>query len=522
MEVKMERIPSILNRCSKQGEDARNKSPEVQKKTEEILREELSATSERDENTLRARGNFLQKKEEETGKNISQVSQGLPVSTHVLSLWMGSIFLLFGLLLIAGESVLINWTMKPFGFEREGIIIAVCLTLALSLASEQYLSHIKKVNPVAYHKYALWLITVSLSLLLVTGFVLANIRGHFLETQMQMNSELVSTVQGAENFYKRATALPLLMGILSVAVGLVVGILIHANLSRVIISAKSVWLNWKLERIKVKKQRVIEDVLGRRNLVNLGICEYQKGLVKNERIRKKLDLHHPAIIIILTLLLIFLLSVSLRAEERESVIVMLDTSRSSLCKGNSGEKDFEKNLEIVVEIIKKLKPGTHFRILLITEKSFDSSAIVLDRTLPRIKGYFGQVLDRSKLELIRSFENLDIKADAQGTDIFGALNLASMLFQDETGAKTLVLISDMKNTAKVNLEKMAYIRESVHEKVSLFIPNLSGVQIYVASVSTCGKDHEYWLSLRRFWEKFFESSGGEVVLFTMERRIDFK
>ena len=126
--------------------------------------------------------------------------------------------------------------------------------------------------------------------------------------------------------------------------------------------------------------------------------KFMKGKLEKMENRKFLIKH---IICLFSLLTFVLLSAETTgAKDRESITILIDLSRSTLCKDYSGITDFQKNINTVTEIINQLERYTHLRILAITENSFGKTYSILEDSLSKDEGAFKEKLTKQKLGLI--------------------------------------------------------------------------------------------------------------------------
>jgi hypothetical protein len=108
-----------------------------------------------------------------------------------------------------------------------------------------------------------------------------------------------------------------------------------------------------------------------------------------------------------------------------------------------------------------------------------------------------------------------------GTDLIGALFLASDIFQRDASAsdKLLLIFSDMENsTPELDLE-----HASGTDALLLFgnalIPNLKGVDVQISGVDAAHKSIAYWQNVKNFWTKYLSRAGAKVRSYTALREL---
>ena len=126
-------------------------------------------------------------------------------------------------------------------------------------------------------------------------------------------------------------------------------------------------------------------------------------------------------------------------------------------------------------------------------------------------GYFGEKLARAKRRLEISWRNRsrDLSPQFPGTDLFGALLVASQIFQ-KAGARrrdVLVVFSDMWQEAReFNFGKTTEpcAPEAMERvKAQKLLANLRDAEVYALGTDSPGKDKSEWVCVREFWSKYF-------------------
>ena len=228
-----------------------------------------------------------------------------------------------------------------------------------------------------------------------------------------------------------------------------------------------------------------------------------------EKTRSLLTSFLPLLLILGALFLYLLISGKAHADQH---IVLLDISRSVEVQGYQGvSTEYEKNFNGVIDYVTNhLNPTDRILIIAITGESFSRPFVLAEAQLPKKKGYFGEIIGKEKLRLIKVLKGLNLKPSAESTDIIGAVNLTGIYFAAVSERKRLVIFSDMRQCGQgLNFEKPSLIRVDYlmnRMKELHLIPSLEGVDVWCLGVHTAGKDAAYWKSLRDFWSRFSEKA----------------
>jgi len=282
--------------------------------------------------------------------------------------------------------------------------------------------------------------------------------------------------------------------------------------------------------LRKRQEIIVRQIIEWEHLPQIKVREFESGVIlglKHKDPQFDFGKYLSPLVAILLALAIFVLikGIAWGSEgfPTESVIILLDLSGSSLSKDYKGEEEFQKNLKVIPEIIKQLKPNTFLRVIAIKEMSFGKPFIIIEGLIPAERGVFNEKEAKAKLSLIKCWEKLKPeKANFKRTDIFGSLVLASNLFTDKDGiTKIIIILSDMRECGReFDLEKPASIDIKILEKIkdSGLIPSLKGVKIWVLGVHSSGKTEVYWKTLKEFWLRYFEQAGANIISYSMDRR----
>jgi hypothetical protein len=98
--------------------------------------------------------------------------------------------------------------------------------------------------------------------------------------------------------------------------------------------------------------------------------------------------------------------------------------------------------------------------------------------------------------------------------------LAGQIFEETEGKKTLVILSDMRNsTTDMDLESQPLVigHSSPSQRNLPGQTQIRALQVYVLGVDGSGRSTSYWESLQEFWGKFFRSAGANLRMFSTLR-----
>jgi hypothetical protein len=138
------------------------------------------------------------------------------------------------------------------------------------------------------------------------------------------------------------------------------------------------------------------------------------------------------------------------------------------------------------------------------------------------KGYFSEKLAKNKLVVMNKWKEIKLQPEAKGTDVFGALVLASILFEKECKTKMLITLSDLRNSKDIDMENVPVVDANIMSKVEArgLVADLKDVKVWALGVSTTKKSYQYWNSLKEFWGQYFQKTGANLISFTVERKWD--
>ena len=143
------------------------------------------------------------------------------------------------------------------------------------------------------------------------------------------------------------------------------------------------------------------------------------------------------------------------------------------------------------------------------------SCTVLDNSLD-----CGKALDEQERKVLDASNTILANA-SRGTDVFGGLELASQFFEayPDVGERTVLLLSDMVQFG--NGIRMTALKTWSDDEIADLMSrapavDLSGVRVYVVgagSTASAEMSPEQIAGIERFWSRWFERSGAEVVFY---------
>lgn len=507
-------IKKLLSWCRREGIKARNESPERQSMIQMVVKEKVEVVGDWIANRLKLYGNYLTAKLQDLGERLKEACMNMSIEVHRRNYRIGIVYTIPLILIIFAEIWLNNWMFSPFQLAFEGFLISIVITTVGALSVHLLLNRLKEGNPVIYSGVKLILLILAVVLLVVIIPTLSDIRGELTQAKKESDN-LNETVEKSEAFFNKASG-PLIraMMLLGFSMFITAGLVLHEAFGRLVISGRAVRIQKEIDRIRRKLIRIGEALESCQHLVKLGMIEFKMGLYRGIREERKYWLTSGS------LFLVFLLSAGfVNASEQRSVTALFDVSKSTRCNDHSGESEFQKNHDYISRMLEELNHDTTVKVIGITGASFKEPYVMLDGYLSKERGAFGEVLAKNKLSIIKHWEEQDLKPISNETDIFSALFLASLLMEDESQSRSLIILSDMRNSVGVNIESLPVIGDAEIQKVEdeNMIPDLTGIRVYCLGVSPCGKSLKYWQSLERFWKIYFQKAGAELVCFSIER-----
>jgi len=447
--------------------------------------------------------------------------------------------LCFLIIAASGEFLLAHWTFSNFGNDPHYTFIISAAFVALTLETmDLYLKLMRRKFPEYDSQILLSLVGLSVILILLVFLFGAEIRQQLYQMTafLSIDSSLENQVAQADRF-SGSSSVMVIMLTLGLATIIMSGLCYHLAKTLILNSAPILSLHRKQSGVRKRLMRILDELSELNTLVSDFIARFwlayeKEGLKsatksngnKRDELIKNLffALLLPITLVGVAFVLFFLLRSKAHAAEYQ---VYLDKSTSVKVADYTGkETEFTKNIHSIEMIIRNnISPGDSIKVIAVTEDSFSKPHILLDAVVIKENGQFGKNVARQKLALVEQWKSIELKPQAKGTDLFGSMNLASILFKPGEHDKNIILFSDMRNVSYgYNFEKIeTFNTDALIRQVGKrgLIPQLPGVNVYCLGVHTAGVGPVYWAGLRGFWEQFFKKSNSKSFYFTIERRL---
>ncbi len=497
-------------------------------------------------NYLNSKINRYVEKEREIMKEMSMhgdVPKGMAGANILRSLMM-LVLLSFS---VMGEFSLAKWTIQPFGLgEVETNFLAVMILIFTLEGMSYFLTILRKKFPASQENLFLILGLASILLLVLIILVGAEIRGQLfhMSTLKELAPSPEETIKGAENFYKETSgSFIVLMVCLSMAV-LVIGGLSWHDLRNRFFPSISLWMLHKAhEKIRKEMQTLTEAIIEIEIRVQKFLSELDFTYLREKLI---LSARGPSAgsflsrlqsenrnnfwkVIGLTILLILGVIVfffAFRGIARSETVIFLDLSQSmAACDYSGQESEFQKNVRGVEAYLTNISSGEDLKVIGVTERTFSTQYVLLEGKITNRKDAFGQGTARDRLNLLNKWRGLKLEPSAPGTDLFGAMQLAEIIFGKNSKNRKLIFFSDMQqcgqgfNIEAPNVLNSRGLLKEVTQKG--LVASLDGAVVWCLGVHSTGKAPSYWKSLREFWTLYFQQARvKELKAFTPERRVN--
>jgi len=447
-----------------------------------------------------------------------------------------------------GEFVFASWMIKYFGLSVfETHLVAATIVVISLKAFDHYLTAFRQRYPQAEN--TIFLLTsfmgiVPVFLLIFFGALIRQ-ELNMATTATSLSGHLEEIVRQANQFYEKNTGNYLWMMVtLTVAFVVVGGISYHVAKARISMSIPYLSLYRSLKKVRNDMLKLGKAISAQNSRIAGFTADFESGFVEaqvaqaqkestqntmlnnSQKVKKKYELgpivFNPLIVIVIAVLIfLFLIGKANGAQQ----IILLDISKSVDVKDYSQkETAFQKNVTAIEDFIRHhISPGDYLKIIGITENSFSQPYYILDSQISKDKGAFGEGLAREKLASLNKWKKQNLQANAEATDIFGAVNLAAISFLPNEPQKNLIIFSDMRQCAYgINFERPEKIQsEIVLKKIEQLglIPEMKGVTVSCLGVHSAGKTPVYWSSMKEFWTRYFTRAKATLLIFSMERRI---
>jgi MFS family permease len=355
------------------------------------------------------------------------------------------------------------------------------------------------------------------------GTLLAAIRGDLLSQQVHemapaivIEDEVPPTPPPQTSFYDSThDSLRILMLLLALAIDLGAGVAIHRALLLGGSSREDFEkLSRELANIQERLAEIVFEITALDHAPGIFVARFWRDFYRSmltQTVRQA-----ATKLLGLALCLLFFGGGRAFGQQRLNLVIAVDLTASETVKDHDGQSQFGKNIQGVTRLLASAPANSKIAIIGITEDSFTRPYILLSAAVSDDQGYFGERLARARQQLIRAWQRraAQLRPNARGSDVLGALLVASALFQEVPARqrKILVLYSDMRHvTPALNLESPAHISVALAtvENVRL-LTNLSGVEVFVLGADAAGANVSQWESLKQFWTTYFKKAGATL------------
>jgi hypothetical protein len=433
-------------------------------------------------------------------------------------------------ILVVAGFVLSLYTFEPYQLGLKGLFY--CLGIAISVP---YLVE-TALNRLASEKLIRVLVTVAGIVALVSVMTLAAVRGELLARHTQEDSSSV-VIEGEEqqanqtkstSFY--SDTVPLLqfvMVLLVFAMEVGAGIAMH--------EAERVSANFgesydELQRARAKAQeklaQLAQEILALQGEPALFVWKFWRDF--HWAVLKR-SIGNAAKAFMVGALSFFLLSASAaKAQQPLELVVLIDLSQSVSANGPDSRSEFQKNVAAVFQVLGQVSAGAHVTVLGITHDSFAQPYFLLSATVAFEPGYFGEKLAsaRQRLETAWKTRSRDLTPSFGGSDLFGALLVASQVFQKGGPGRrdVLVIFSDMwQETREFNFGKITDLcSPEVIEKIKAqkLLANLRDADVYALGTDSPGRKRNEWGCAHELWTKYFLEAQATLRTYSVLRSLE--
>jgi hypothetical protein len=224
------------------------------------------------------------------------------------------------------------------------------------------------------------------------------------------------------------------------------------------------------------------------------------------------------------LAVLLIMSSYAKADEPLNLVIALDLTKSVAVGSPGQSQEFEKNVQATGHILTCAPANAHVTVMGITDQSFGQLLLLLDARILQDPGYFGERLNAARRSLVEAWSARakSLSPRFTHTDIFGALHVASQIFQEAPkGRNVLIILSDMReNAGDYKLERSGHVHLALaRDAKARTIPDLKGVEVYVLGADNAGKSTSYWMTLRGFWTEYFQKAGAALRWYSILREV---
>ena len=433
-------------------------------------------------------------------------------------------------ILVVAGFVLSLYTLEPFQLGLKGLLYCVGIAVATPFLVELAL------NKLATGKLIRVLVTVASIVALVSVMTLAVVRGELLARHTQEDSSGVliegeeTPVNQAKSFSFYTDTVPLLqivMVLLVFAMEVGAGIAMH-EAERVSANSGESYAGLQRARAKVQEQlaQLAQEILALQSEPALFVSKFWRDF--HWAVLKRSTGNAAKVFMIGALFLLLLSASPAQAQQPLELVVLVDLSRSVGANGPDSRSEFQKNVAAVSQILRQLPAGAHVTVLGITDDSFAQPYFLLPAAISPDAGYFGEKLAsaRRRLEIAWKARSRDLSPSFPATDLFGALLVASQIFQKAGAGRrdVLVVFSDMwQETGELNFGRVAEpcgpeVTERV--KAQKLLANLRDAEVYALGTDSPGRTKSQWACVREFWTKYFLEAQATLRTYSVLRSMN--
>lgn len=407
---------------------------------------------------------------------------------------------------------------EPFRLGRVGKIISLGVAFVTPFAVHEFLETWKS-------RATLKMVVIAVFIAaLFGGGLLAAIRGKLLARMAEddkpavvIEGETGAAAPEKPSFYESTGgSLEILMLFLAIAIDLGSGIALHRACAEWnAIDGEYEKLSAELAALRGRLAEIWREITALKNAPAVFAAKFWRdfyGAALTQTVRK------AAAKGVAAALIAFALASDRASAAGHTVAVMaLDTSVSEGVKGDDGRTPFDRNVDAIAKTLAASPPDSHIAIIGITKDSMADPYPLLNADIGPDEGYFGERLAAARKALVRAWRARAAKlaSTAKGTDIVGALGVASDIFRKEPKGSRMVLaiFSDMRNATKaLNLEMIPKGKGGARAVPAPgFLVALHGVTVYVVGANSGTRDIRDRDAVKQFWMRYFEQAGARCA-----------
>lgn len=484
----------------------------------------IELTNEPRIKALQYQGQILQ---EEAGQLVERLRHAPPTGSPRSRRVKAVLYCALAVLLIAAGCYFAYISLEPFRLGIKGLIYCAAAAILTPFLVHFVLSRFDTEQVIK------WTAAIACLAAVVGMMLLAVIRGNIFMQEFEAinNASVViddaqpTTAQPETDFYRDTLwYLMVFMLLMALAMELGAGIALHET-SRIFVPDSEDWttMRKKLGLIRGNVALVIEELCSRQLEPDLFVSGFQRDFYRAMLTRTARSAIRKLIVLVV---LIFICSIDHASAETQplNLVIAVDLTKSVAVRGPDGQSEFQKNIDAVTKLLAEVPANTKLTVIGITDASFSQPYILLRVTVSADPGYFGERLTSAHNLAATNWRRRSSKLAPifDQTDIIGALMLAGQVFDEGAGQKDLVILSDMRNTADLDLESQSLVPSYYGRLMGNRVVknDLAGVKVFALGVTGAEKSPQYWQSLRRFWVQYFLSTGADLEIFSSLRELD--